>query len=66
MNNEQLDILIKEAEQELISIYQKQDEIEYFNSIDKYGDPIPVLADFEHAYLFDGERQLKLAFNPKV
>ena len=32
MNNEQLDILIKEAEQELISIYQKQDEIEYFNS----------------------------------
>jgi hypothetical protein len=44
-------------------IYKK---IDYFESIDIYGDPIPVLADFEHAYLFDGKRQLKLAFNPKV
>lgn len=33
---------------------------------DFYGGPGPILADFEHAYLFDGERQLKLAFNPKV
>ena len=42
--------------------------INHFSTVNKdiYGDPIPVLADFEHAYLFDGERQLKLAFNPKV
>lgn len=26
----------------------------------------PVLADFEDAFLFDGERQLKIQFNPKV
>jgi hypothetical protein len=25
-----------------------------------------ILADFEHMYLTDGERQLKIAFNPKV
>lgn len=25
-----------------------------------------ILADFEHAYLFDGARQLKIKFNPKV
>jgi hypothetical protein len=25
-----------------------------------------IYADFEHSYLFDGERQLKIMFNPKV
>ena len=28
--------------------------------------PIEVLADFEDAFLYDGERQLKIRFNPKV
>lgn len=28
--------------------------------------PTPILVDFEHSYLFDGERQLKLTFNPKI
>ena len=27
---------------------------------------VPVLADFDDMFLFDGERQLRLAFNPKV
>jgi hypothetical protein len=26
----------------------------------------PVLCDFEDAFLYDGERQLKIRFNPKV
>lgn len=26
----------------------------------------PIQADFEHAYLYDGQRQLKIKFNPKV
>lgn len=26
----------------------------------------PIRADFEHAFLFDGERQLKIKYNPKV
>jgi hypothetical protein len=26
----------------------------------------PILADFEYAYLFDGDRQLKIKYNPKV
>jgi hypothetical protein len=26
----------------------------------------PIQADFEHAYLYDGERQLKIKYNPKV
>lgn len=26
----------------------------------------PVAVDFEHAYLYDGERQLKIKYNPKV
>ena len=25
-----------------------------------------IYVDFEHAYLFDGERQLKIKYNPKV
>lgn len=28
--------------------------------------PYPVYADFEDSFLFDGERQLKIRFNPKV
>ena len=32
MNNEELDLLINEAEKKLNSIYQTRDEIEYFNS----------------------------------
>ena len=32
MNNEQLDLLIKKADSELLSTFSKHDEIEYFNS----------------------------------
>lgn len=28
--------------------------------------PGAIMADFEHAFLFDGERQLKIKYNPKV
>lgn len=27
---------------------------------------MPIFVDFEHSYLFDGQKQLKLIFNPKV
>jgi len=29
-------------------------------------EPIELLADFEDAFLFDGERQLRIRYNPKV
>lgn len=43
-----------------------QEKIDNWDENEIYGEPIPVLANFEHAFLFDGKRQLKIAFNPKI
>ena len=43
--------------------------LQQFNDYKLYSDRIlsnDVIADFEDAFLYDGERQLKLRFNPKV
>lgn len=56
--------------------YSVSQGIEYRYSIQGYGQnglftsrlltQEPVICDFEDAFLFDGERQLKIRFNPKV
>lgn len=43
--------------------------IQAYNSFGLYSDRMmakPVICDFEDAFLYDGERQLKIRFNPKV
>lgn len=43
--------------------------IQAYNSSGLYSDRMmtkPVICDFEDAFLYDGERQLKIRFNPKV
>lgn len=43
--------------------------IQAYNSAGLYSDRMitkPVLCDFEDAFLYDGERQLKIRFNPKI
>lgn len=48
--------------------------VSYIYSIQQYSDKLfsqrilsqPITADFEHAFLFDGVKQLKIKFNPKV
>ena len=59
----------------LFTDYTVQQGVEYIYSIQKYSNNIysqeikikeSVLADFEDIFLFDGIRQLKVKFNPKV
>lgn len=48
--------------------YFKYNKNGYHSQIcgDEDGNPIEVIADFEDMFLYDGQRQIKLRFNPKV
>ena len=48
--------------------YFKYNQNGYYSQIcgDENGNPIEVIADFEDMFLYDGQKQIKLRFNPKV
>lgn len=51
-------LLSKKVEANIQSVYDENGELKYT--------PLPVQVNFEDMYLSDGERQLRIRFNPKV